>query len=145
MLQNDPDSVMQEDEPFTYGLEQVIINISISEWSPDVLSYRFTKPCHQDSAFLRSGDQEESRLESQLVSLVSKSPKLKLARVLYHAFPSLQWHAFDGVSRSRMTLPTGSAWDADGVICWEREDDTEPENDLFSSDSPSPSSPSSGQ
>lgn len=104
MLQSDPESVLREDEPPTYGLEEVIINISTSQWSPDVSSYRFTKPRHQDLSFLHSAD-HESRLESQIISLVSQSPKLKLARVLYHVLPSLQWYAFDGVSQVRMTLP----------------------------------------
>lgn len=140
MLHNDPNSAVREDDPPTYGFEEVIINISISEWSPDVSSYRLAKHCHQDSSFIHSAGQRESRLESQLVSLVSQSPKLKLARVLYHVLPSLEWYAFDGVSQARMSLSPGSAWDADGVICWKEEDDTEPENDLFDSDSSSPSS-----
>lgn len=147
MLPSDQNSAGREDEPPAYGLEEVIINISISEWSPDVSSYRFSKPCHyQDLALLRSGGQEESRLETQLVSLVSQSPNLKLARVLYHALPSLQWYAFDAVSRVRMTLSPGSDWDADGSICCEEEDDTDSENDLFNSDSSSAStSPSPSQ
>lgn len=143
MLHGDLNDVVREDEPPTYGLEEVIINISISEWSPDVSSYRLAKHCHQDSSFIHSAGQRESRLERQLVSLVSQSPNVKLARVLYHVLPSLQWYAFDGVSRARMSLSPGSPWDADGVISWEEQDNTESENDLFDSDSSPPSSPSS--
>lgn len=125
MLPRDPNSAVREDESPTYGLEEVIINISISEWSPDVSSYRLAKHCHQDLSFIHRADHRESRLESQLTSLVSQSPKLKLARVLYHVLPSLQWHAFDGMSQARMTLSPGSAWDEAGEICWEEEHDSE--------------------
>ncbi|KAG8156620.1 hypothetical protein KVR01_013571 [Diaporthe batatas] len=124
-------------------LTELIVNTSISEWSPRVTGYAFTQHCDRLYERLYPIDgPSRSRLQSRMSSLTSQCPNLTLVRLISHQVPSLDWCALDALSGNKLWMPPGSPWDADGEVIDEvdEQDDSNSENDLFNSGSESSSS-----
>lgn len=99
------------------------MNTSISEWSPSVTGYRFTKHCSRASKSIYPVDSaSSSRLQSRMLSLTSQCPSLQLVRLISHQLPSLDWYALDALSGNKLWLAPGSSWDADGELFDEIDD-----------------------
>lgn len=98
-------------------LKELIVNTSISEWSPSITGYRFSKHCSRASEPLYPVDgPSPSRLQSRMSSLTSQYPNLKVVRLISHQLPSLDWYALDALSGKKLWLPPGCSWDADGEL-----------------------------
>ena len=110
-------------------LEDLIINLSLSELSETVTSYRYPKRCHYvpDGDFLRL----KERIEKQATALVCRLENPRFVRVLSHEFPSLKMTCFDAITGGRMWLKDSSCWDADGIVIAGEEGDLEDVTDLF--------------
>ncbi|KAK3946082.1 hypothetical protein QBC46DRAFT_370781 [Diplogelasinospora grovesii] len=112
-------------------LEEVIVNLSLSELSDTVTSYRYPDRCQSvpGETFL----QLKEAIESQATRLACELRNPRMVRVISHKLPSLGIYAFDAVAGQRIRLETNTQWDADGVVV--DEGDREDETDLFDSDS----------
>lgn len=129
--------------PSQLPLKELIVNTSISEWSPRVTGYSFTQHCDRIYERLYPIDgPSRSRLQSRMSSLTSQCPNLTLVRLISHQMPSLDWCALDALSGNKLWMPPGSSWDADGEVIDEadEQDGGDSENDLFNSGSESSSS-----
>jgi hypothetical protein len=110
-------------------LEDLIINLSLSELSEAFTSYRYPKRCH----YVPDGDfpRLKERIEKQATALVSRLENPRVVRVLSHEFPSLKITCFDAITGRRMWLKDGSCWDADGIVIAGDGEDLEDETDPF--------------
>lgn len=116
--------------PENSALKEIIVNTSIAEWSPFVTSYQLPRNCAGDPTFLEHPD---GLLQSQISSLKSRCHGLDLARIIRHTYPSLEYYAFDALNGTMLSLERGSAWDADGELCDDNEEQSSDEagTDLF--------------
>lgn len=112
-------------------LEEVIINLSLSDICGSDTSYRYPSRCGviPGDNFLRLKADMESHAREFVLAL--NNPRL--VRILWHTFPGLDLHSFDVLTERRMILAPGAPWNADG----EEIEDRVVEQDLFESDSSS--------
>lgn len=120
-----------EHPPGDMVLEEVIINLSISQLCVTITSYRYPNCCQTG---VKSFPQLKLALETQAAKLATKLRNPRTVRIISHDLPSLDVLAFDAITGKRVRLENNAEWDADGELV-----DTEPqedETDLFDSDSP---------
>ncbi|TPX18627.1 uncharacterized protein E0L32_002484 [Thyridium curvatum] len=116
------------------GLEELIINLSLSNLTDTWTAYRFPKWCQSDR--LEGVSVLRNELEDQAAELASHLDTARCIRVISHTFPSLDWVAFDAVQGRRVRLEAGSEWDAQGETL--EDTSSEDETDLFESEPDSP-------
>ncbi|KAK1762841.1 hypothetical protein QBC33DRAFT_480848 [Phialemonium atrogriseum] len=109
------------------NLEEVIINLSLSELSDAITSYRYPNRCQPipSETFL----QLKEAIENQATTLLRQMSNPRMVRVISHEVPSLGISAFDAMTGQRVRLGDGIEWDADGEVV--DESDWEDETDLF--------------
>lgn len=113
-------------------LEDVVINLSLSEISSSDTSYRYPSRCGHivpGNSFRRL----KASMESQARELVRVMNNPRLVRIVSHTFPGLQMHSFDAITGRNMVLASAAPWDADG----EEVEEVDAGEDLFDSDSSS--------
>ncbi|KAL1875135.1 hypothetical protein VTK73DRAFT_10272 [Phialemonium thermophilum] len=115
-------------------LKEVIVNLSLSELSDDITSYRYPVCCTTASSttFLEMRDM----LIDRATTLSQRLLNPQTVRVIWHELPSLTRYAWDAIAAQRIQLGPGTKWDAEGWVVDDVEQ--EDETDLFDSDSPSP-------
>ncbi|KAK3293769.1 uncharacterized protein B0H64DRAFT_364618 [Chaetomium fimeti] len=120
-----------ERPPSNTALEEVIVNLSISQISDTITSYRCPKRC---KTVARDFSQLKLAMETKAATLATLLRNPRTLRVISHELPSLNVYAFDAITGKRMLLANNVEWDADGELV----DDVveEDEDDLFDSDSP---------
>ncbi|GAB0132219.1 hypothetical protein EsDP_00000661 [Epichloe bromicola] len=93
-------------------LEDVLINLSLSEMSSPDTSHRYPSRCGYTpgASFPRLREDMESRA-TELVRMI-RTPRI--VRILSPTFPALSMHSFDALKGRRMHLPSAAPWDADG-------------------------------
>lgn len=113
------------------SLEDVVINLSLSEISGSDTSYRYPSRC-----VCIPGDsfhQLKADMESHARELVHIMNNPRIVRIVSHTFPGLDMHSFDALTEQQMVLASATPWDADGEEVVERAI----AQDLFHSDSSS--------
>lgn len=121
-----------EPPPSDTPLEEVIINLSISQLSDTITSYRYPNRCQ---TVARDFPQLKLALETQAATLAARLRNPRTLRIISHEFPSLDIYAFDAIKGRRIRLDNNVEWDADGELV-DEEVHEEDETDLFDSDSP---------
>ncbi|KAG6012061.1 hypothetical protein E4U43_007958 [Claviceps pusilla] len=113
------------------ALEEVIINLSLSDNRGSDTSYRYPSRCEAlpEDNFPRL----KADMESCARELVLQMNNLRIFRILSHTFPGMDLHSFDVLAERQMILAPTASWDADGEELEERVS----EKDLFDSDSSS--------
>ncbi|POR36098.1 Uncharacterized protein TPAR_03716 [Tolypocladium paradoxum] len=123
----------------TLGLEDLIVNLSLSETSSSDTSYRYPICCRLGPVSLRKGFprlQADMELKARELVRVMKNPRI--VRVVSHTFPSLEMRSFDALTGRRMRLPPAAAWDADGEEV--EEESVQDQTGIFDSDDSSTTS-----
>jgi hypothetical protein len=113
-------------------LEEVIINLSLSELSDFYTSYRYPTGCWPVSGETASFQQLRSSVERQVRTPATRLENPKMVRVLSHTFPALQVYAYDALADQRILLASDAPWNADGEVA--EEDAPSAEIDLFEND-----------
>ncbi|KAG5975607.1 hypothetical protein E4U55_007639 [Claviceps digitariae] len=113
------------------ALEEVIINLSLSDNRGSDTSYRYPSRCEAlpNDNFLRL----KADMESCARELVLQMNNSRIFRILSHTFPGMDLHSFDVLAERQMILAPTASWDADGEELKERVS----AQDLFDSDSSS--------
>ncbi|KAI8629335.1 hypothetical protein F5Y19DRAFT_432287 [Xylariaceae sp. FL1651] len=123
------------------NLEELIINLSLSELSDSVTSYRYPRRC--GSASVESTLQLRATIESQATKLSRQLSSPRMVRIISHELPSFAIYGFDALTGQRVRLKPGMQWDADGELVEDPsanetdESDASEETDLFENDSQS--------
>ncbi|KAK4150087.1 hypothetical protein C8A00DRAFT_46440 [Chaetomidium leptoderma] len=120
-----------ERPPSDTALEEVIINLSISQLSDTITSYRYPNRCQTVS---QDFSQLKLALETRAATLAAWLRNPRTLRIISHELPSLDVYAFDAITGRRIRLENNVEWDADGELVDEVLE--EDESDLFDSDSP---------
>lgn len=120
-----------ERPPSDTAIEEVIINLSISQLFDTTTSYRYPNRCQ---TIARDFPALKLALETQATTLVARLRNPRIFRIISHELPSLGVYAFDAIKGRRFRLESNVDWDADGEIVDEVLE--EDESDLFDSDSP---------
>ncbi|KAI1276339.1 hypothetical protein F5Y07DRAFT_367117 [Xylaria sp. FL0933] len=110
----------------TFNLEEVIVNLCLSEPSESVMFYRVPRRCNsmQGETFWQLKD----AIESQATELVGHLSNPRMVRVIWHKLPAPNIFAYDAIKRQRLRLgETNTNWDAKGEIIddnlWDNEVD----------------------
>ncbi|KAK3382446.1 hypothetical protein B0T24DRAFT_14223 [Lasiosphaeria ovina] len=119
----------------TAPLEEIIINLSISQLSETITSYRY--PNRYQTVASRNFPQLKLALETQAAALADCLRNPRTVRIISHELPSLEVYAFDAIMGKRIRLENNVEWDGDGELVDEvvDEDEDESESDLFDGDS----------
>lgn len=120
-----------ERPPRDMALEEVIINLSISQLSDTITSYRYPSRCQ---TVARDFPQLKLAMETRVASLAAWLRNPRTLRIISHELPSLDVYAFDAITGRRIWLENNVEWDAGGELVDEVLE--EDESDLFDSDSP---------
>ncbi|KAG6201935.1 hypothetical protein E4U35_005548 [Claviceps purpurea] len=94
------------------ALEDVIVNLSLSDIRGTDTSYRYPNRCEAlpgDNFTRLKADMESCARE--LVPLMGNP---RIVRVLSHTFPGMKLHSLDVLTERRMELKPNAPWDADG-------------------------------
>lgn len=118
-------------------LEDVVINMSISDPTGADTSYRYPSRC-QDTIYDSFSDLER-HMEKTAQDLVLRMSNPRVVRLITHTFPGLELLSFDAMTGRRMKLAPDAPWDADGEEIEEAAEDHDATDDLFDSDSDSDS------
>lgn len=111
-------------------LEEIIVNLSLSELSSTSTSCRFPKRCQPVPG--ESFTQLRQSIERQASTLALGLDSPRIVRVITHRIPSLSIEAFDAITGQRLGLENNMQWDADGEVVGSH---VRPHNtDLFQSD-----------
>lgn len=126
--------------PSDSALEEVIINLSISQLSDEVTSYRYPHRCQ---TVARDFLELKLLMHTQAVALAAALPNPRIIRVISHDLPSCDITAFDAITGRQFKLKDNINWDADCESSSEMsehngsdESNESDENDLFDGDSP---------
>lgn len=92
------------------NLEEVIINLSLSEMTPVEAAYRYPARCNSQRNFTHL----IAALEERASLLAERMRTVKMVRLISHSLPSMQICAFDALTGRRMRLKSLQEWDADG-------------------------------
>lgn len=92
------------------NLEEVIINLSLSEMTPVEAAYRYPARCNSQRNFTHL----LAALEERAALLAERMRTVKMVRLISHSLPSMQICAFDALTGRRMRLKSLQEWDADG-------------------------------
>lgn len=113
-------------------LEEVIINLSLSDPRGSDTSYRYPNRC----GFLPGDNfpRLKADIETSAREFVLIINKPRMIRILSHTFPGLDLHSLDVLTDRRMVLAPAAPWDADGEALVEEVDSGQ---DSFDSDSSS--------
>jgi hypothetical protein len=111
-------------------LEEMIINLSLSNESPQITSASHAKCCVPSTDLL----QLKADLERQAQALVAQMAAPKIVRILTHALPSFEMRAFDVLTGKNVKLGEGADWDDEGEVIEDKESDAESEIPDLSSD-----------
>ncbi|KAK2599070.1 hypothetical protein QQS21_005476 [Conoideocrella luteorostrata] len=113
------------------SLEDVVINLSLSETSDSDTSYRYSSRCR--CVPTDSFNQLKADMESRARELVHIMKNPRIVRIVSHTYPDLEMRSFDALTGRRMVLASAVPWDADG----EEVEEGATAQDLFDSDSSS--------
>ncbi|KAI1422711.1 hypothetical protein F5Y12DRAFT_761369 [Xylaria sp. FL1777] len=112
----------EDDTPLK--LEEVIINLCLSEPSESIMFYRVPRHCQSipGESFWRLKD----AIENQAATLACHLSNPRMVRVVWHKLPAPRIFAFDAMTGQRLRLgETNTEWDADGEVVdddlWEDE------------------------
>lgn len=111
------------------SLEDVVINLSLSEISGSATSYRYPSRC-----VCVPGDsfpQSKADMEFHVREVVHEMNNPQIARIVSHTFPGLDMRLFDSTTGRQMVLSSAAPWDANG----EEVEGRATAEDLFDSDS----------
>jgi hypothetical protein len=119
------------------ALEEVIVNLSISQIGHASTSYGYSNRC--GDLFRIAFGQFKDAMEAQATALAARLRQPRMVRVITHVFPSLDIYAFDALTGKRVRLENNIEWDAEGVAVddAQRDGDESDETDLFEGDLPS--------
>lgn len=120
------------------NLEEVIINLSLSDLSHSYTSYRFPRTCNPRDS--KTSLECKEAIEEQAKTLARKLRNPRMIRVISHELPSLAILALDAITERRILLEDNKKWDADGEELQEVDDTNESEREeeegsLFANDS----------
>lgn len=113
------------------NIEEVIINLSLSETCGSDTSYRYPSRCGFNTS--DTFPQLKADMESSARELVFAMQSPRIVRILSHTFPGLALRSFDVLTERQMVLTPAAPWDADG----EEVEDRVSTEDRFDSDSSS--------
>ncbi|KAJ3492585.1 hypothetical protein NLG97_g5292 [Lecanicillium saksenae] len=107
-----------------HSLENVIVNLSLSNMAASDTSYRYSSCCEQSSNDVLNLAES---MELQAKELAAALAHPKIIRVISHTFPGLQTRAFDAITGRRYKLEDLKHWEADGEVIEESDTDSESE------------------
>ncbi|KAI5859872.1 hypothetical protein GGS23DRAFT_265006 [Durotheca rogersii] len=93
-------------------LEDVVVNLSLSEMSDSDTSYRYPSRCGH--TYGGGFPQLKADMEAKAKDLAGRMRNPRIIRVVSHTLPGLKMHSFDALTGRRMLLPSATPWDADG-------------------------------
>ncbi|KAI0425846.1 hypothetical protein F5Y09DRAFT_320646 [Xylaria sp. FL1042] len=99
----------------TFNLEEVIVNLCLSEPSESVMFYRIPRRCNSMPG--ETFWQLKDAIESQATELAGNLKNPRMVRVIWHKLPAPNVFAFDAIKRQRLRLEeTNTHWDAEGEV-----------------------------
>ncbi|OAQ61140.1 F-box-like domain-containing protein [Pochonia chlamydosporia 170] len=116
-------------------LQDVVINLSLSELSVSDTSYRYPSRCVASPG--DSFPQLKADMELHAGELVHVMNSPRIVRIVSHTFPGLKMHSFDAITGRQMLLESPAPWDADGEEVEITTGDNDDDDHVFNSDTSS--------
>ncbi|KAI1295180.1 hypothetical protein F5Y03DRAFT_309534 [Xylaria venustula] len=97
------------------ALEEVIVNLCLSEPSESVMFYRVPRRCNSMPG--ETFWQLKDAIESQATTLASHLSNPRMVRVIWHKLPAPNVFGYDAIKKQRLRLgETNTHWDVDGEV-----------------------------